>query len=104
VCVCDLDIECESESVAVTDPTMWRSLQSVWTTRTLEAFWKQLGTDLFRFITRPDDTGVYFIAVLGFKLFCLKVDFYTTVYNVIIFIIIIFVSLFIYLSLLTYLS
>jgi len=58
-------------------PNMWHSLPtSVWSTGSLAAFRKQL-IKLISFIciTHFADTGLYFIALTGFKLSCLKLYF-----------------------------
>ena len=77
---------------------MWNSLpRSVKTTDTLVAFRKQLKTHLFRLHYCLDDTELYSMTLLGFKLFDSELYFYTLIYCFII----IYLSVFIYFYLLT---
>ena len=85
---------------------MWNSLpKSVRLTETLAAFQKQIKKlTYFVYTTCLDDTDFYFMTLLGFKLFCLKL--YFTPYFIYCFIIIylsLFIFIFTYLFILAYL-
>ena len=68
-------------SFAVAGPTMWNSLpKSVRTNETLAVSENNKKLTYFVYTTCLDDTDLYSMTLLGFKLFCLELYFYTLIY------------------------